>query len=123
MFSAVNGFEFFITLDGCVTRGSGGVAVFVGKMNLKVRDGYNFSNPETGDRTPFATVPFLNDHFPSIAGLQEEEFRQLELHKYTRPFDVKGEKVRDVRVSVGANSSTASVRPAVGNVTAPGWYY
>jgi|GEM_PF-4276812 len=96
LFSAFHGIDFRNALKGCVS----GNITFEGDLTTEVFDNWNFSNPALGGRQPFATVPLLREYAPEIANITEEEFRQLELHGYVKPFDIKGTKTCKVCIEV-----------------------
>ncbi|MGN6644715.1 MAG: RHS repeat-associated core domain-containing protein, partial [Verrucomicrobiota bacterium] len=95
LFSAFHGIHFKNGLNGCVTK-SGMTTRFQGELTIELFDNWNFSDPgPKSKRTPFATVPGLPK---KIKNITEEEFRQLELHEYVKPFDIKGNKTSKVTI-------------------------
>jgi hypothetical protein len=100
LFSAFHRIQYGHNLKGCVTK-LGETTKFKGNVTLKVHDDYNFSDPKEGiaDRKPFETVELLGYRLPKfIQDIEEEEFRQLELHDYTKGFPVDGEITRKVTI-------------------------
>lgn len=98
LFSAFHGMDYRDKLKGTVCK-SGGTITFKGRLTLQLHDNWNFSEVSKGGRKPFDTpsTSWLPD---SIRNLGEEEFRQLELHGYTKPFDIEGEKTQSVVIKV-----------------------